>query len=145
MFNKKNKETARKIKVENLTPDAQEIKINVRPLVTIEKHEHRINGKVQAPLSTLRSEPLNTQKSMATKKIKKPRIAKPPKNRALRQFKAYVIKHVRSPKIVRGGLYEDRLEMLKVWDTIPRWAHREYEQLEVVVSIKTAPKRKKAK
>lgn len=49
MFNKKNKETARKVKVENLTPDAQEIKINVRPLVTIEKHEHRINGKVQAP------------------------------------------------------------------------------------------------
>lgn len=49
MFSKKNKETARKIKVENLTPDAQEIKINVRPLVTIERHQLNVNGRDQKP------------------------------------------------------------------------------------------------
>lgn len=49
MFNKKNKETARKVKVQHDGQGEVEVKINVRPLVTIEKHEHRINGKVQAP------------------------------------------------------------------------------------------------
>lgn len=51
MFSKKNKETARKVKVENLTPDEQAIKINiqVKPLVRIERHQLTVNGKPQAP------------------------------------------------------------------------------------------------
>lgn len=51
MFSKKNKETARKVKVQDLTPDAQavEIKVQVKPLVRIEQHQLTVNGKPKAP------------------------------------------------------------------------------------------------
>lgn len=47
MFKKK----AKKLEVKSETPNERkvEIKVNVRPLVQIEMHESRINGKVQAP------------------------------------------------------------------------------------------------
>lgn len=46
MFKKKN--PVKKVEVKSEGAE-QEIKINIKPLVTIEKHESRINGKVQAP------------------------------------------------------------------------------------------------
>lgn len=44
----KNKKATKKVEVKSEGAE-QEIKINIKPLVTIEKHESRINGKVQAP------------------------------------------------------------------------------------------------
>lgn len=65
------------------------------------------------------------------------------KNRQMRQFKALVIKHIHSPQIVRGGLFQDRLDALRVWESIPRFAIREYEMVDVLVTIKPTPKKKK--
>lgn len=47
MFKKKN--PVKKLEVKHEDRGEQEIKINIKPLVTIEKHESRIDGKVQAP------------------------------------------------------------------------------------------------
>lgn len=47
MFKKKN--PVKKINVKFDERPEQKININIKPLVTIEKHESRINGKVQAP------------------------------------------------------------------------------------------------
>lgn len=47
MFKKKN--PVKKLEVNFDERPEQKININIKPLVTIEKHESRINGKVQAP------------------------------------------------------------------------------------------------
>lgn len=47
IFKKKN--PVKKLEVKHEDRGEQEIKINIKPLVTIEKHESRVNGKVQAP------------------------------------------------------------------------------------------------
>lgn len=47
MFKKKN--PVKKLEIKSEPQSENKININIMPLVTIEKHESRVNGKVQAP------------------------------------------------------------------------------------------------